>query len=383
MNMMFKRIDAVQQRALLLHDRASESPVQPGLLALALADLSLVLEELRTAHEELMEQNQALLDYRQQLETERQRYQELFNLAPDGYLVSNDKGIIQAANVAIAALLQLPQESIIGKPLVLFLPVQKRADFYTLLVELNQPAEAQPRPRQTWETQITPRQGPAIDVAITLSTTLEEGDVRLRWLVRDITRQKQIEAKIHHQAFHDQLTGLPNRAFLDTYLPKALALAQRQNTQVALVFLDLDRFKNINDTLGHAMGDQLLRQVGQRLAHCLRAEDLLVRWGGDEFVLVLSRLTAPEPVAYTCDRILESLIPPFPIDDHQLHMGTSMGIALFPQHGPDPTTLMRHADRALYNAKHAGRNTFCFYQPGPSARPLSDGDQESDSGSPG
>ncbi|MBW4481289.1 MAG: diguanylate cyclase [Tildeniella torsiva UHER 1998/13D] len=370
MKMMFTRIDAVQQRALLLRDRASESPIQPGLLALALDDLSLVLEELRAAHEELIEQNQALLDYRNQIEIERQRYQDLFNLAPDGYLVSNDKGIIQAANVAIATLLQLPQESLIDKPLMLFLPIQKRAGFYDLLTQLNQASTSQALPLKPWETQITPRQGPAIDVAITLSTSREGGEARLHWLIRNITRQKQIEAKIHHQAFYDQLTGLPNRASLDTYLPRALAQAARQSTQVAVAFLDLDRFKAINDTLGHSVGDQLLRQVAQRLAHCLRQEDLLVRWGGDEFVLVLSRLTAIESVVRTCDRILESLQPDFSVEDHRLPMTISLGIALFPQHGSDPSTLLRHADRALYKAKHNGRNTYRFYQPALSASPL-------------
>ncbi|MEA5448810.1 diguanylate cyclase [Leptolyngbya sp. CCNP1308] len=370
MNMMFTRIDAVQQRALLLRDRASESPIQPGLLASALDDLNLVLDELRAAHEELIEQNQALLDYRSQLEIERHRYHELFNLAPDGYLVSDDKGMIQAANVAIAALLQLPQESLIDKPLMLFLPIQKRAGFYDLLTQLHQDSASRALPLKTWETQITPRQGPAIDVAITLSASREEGEARLHWLIRDITRQKQIEAKIHHQAFYDQLTGLPNRASLETYLPKALAQADRQKTQVAVAFLDLDRFKAINDTLGHSVGDQLLYQVAQRLAHCLRQEDLLVRWGGDEFVLVLSRLTAMESVVSTCDRILESLQPNFSVEDHRLLMGVSLGIALFPQHGSNPATLLRHADQALYEAKHNGRNTYRFYQPELSAHPL-------------
>ena len=364
MNMMFKRIDVVQQRALLLHDRASELPLQPELLALALDDLSLVLEELRTAHEELTEQNQALVDYRQQLEIERQRYQDLFNLAPDGYLVSNAKGMIQAANVAIATLLQLPQKSLLDKPLMLFLPIQKRASFYNLLTELNQASASRPSPLKTWETQITPRQGAAIDVAMTLSTSYEGGEARLHWLVRDITQQKQIEAKIHHQAFYDQLTGLPNRTSLDSHLLRVLAQADRQNTQVAVAFLDLDRFKSINDALGHGVGDQLLHQVAKRLVNCLRQEDLLVRWGGDEFVLVLSHLTTAEPVMQTCDRILASLRPTFLIDQHRLHIGTSIGVALFPRDGDDPETLLRHADQALYQAKHDGRNTYRFYEPG-------------------
>lgn len=376
MNMMFTRIDAVQQRALLLHDRASESPVQPEHLAAALDDLSLVLEELRTAHEELIQQNQALADYRQQLEIERQRYQDLFDLAPDGYLVSDAKGIIHAANVAIAALLRLPQELIVGKPMVLFLPVKHRRALYAMLAQINCTT---PLPIKTWETQIVPLEGEAIDVAITVSTSREGGEAPLRWLVRDITEKKQAEAKIHYQAFYDQLTGLPNRAFLDAYLPKVLAQADRQQSQVAVAFLDLDKFKDINDSLGHEVGDQMLHQVAQRLAHCLRSEDLLVRWGGDEFILVLSRLTATEPVMHTCDRILESLRPTFAIGDHQLHIGTSIGVALFPQNGTDPTTLLRHADHALYQAKNQGRNTYRFYHPGLTIKCFGDGEQTPDS----
>lgn len=358
---MFKHIDAVQQRALLLHQHATTSPIQPELLALAVDNFSLVLEELRTAHEELIQQNQALAHYRQQLEIERQRYQDLFNLAPDGYLVSDAKGIIQAGNVAIAALLGLPQESLVGKPMVLFFPIKHRRALYTMLAQIN---STTPLPIKTWETQIVPREGAAIDVAMTVSISREGDEAHLRWLVRDITERKQAEAKIHYQAFYDQLTELPNRAFLDTYLPKVLAQAKRQQTQVAVAFLDLDKFKAINDSLGHEVGDQMLHQVAQRLTHCLRSEDLLVRWGGDEFILVLSRLTEADSVGRTCDRILESLQPTFTINDHQLHMGTSVGIALFPQDGTDPTTLLRHADHALYQAKNQGRNTYRFYQPG-------------------
>lgn len=363
MNTMFERINAVQQRVLLLHEHANASPIHPELLTVALDNLSLVLEELRTAHDELVQQNQALADYRQQLETERQRYQDLFNLAPDGYLVSDAKGIIQAGNVAIAALLRLPQGALVGKPMVLFLPVKHRRAFYAMLAQLSR--SPQTLPTKTWETKILPREGTVIDVAITVSISHEGSEARLCWLLRDITAKKRAEAKIHRQAFYDQLTGLPNRAFLDTYLPKVLAQADRQNTQVAVAFLDLDRFKVINDSLGHDVGDQLLHQVAQRLTHGLRDEDLLVRWGGDEFIVVIPRLTTLASVPHTCDRILGSLKPTFAIDDHQLHIGTSIGVALFPQDGDDPITLLRHADQALYQAKNQGRNTYRLYSGDP------------------
>ena len=361
-NMLYQ-IDAVQQRALLLHQLASESPLQPELLALALDDLSLVLEELRTAHEDLMAQNQALAGYRQQIEAERQRYQDLFNLAPDGYLVSDEKGIIQAGNVAIAALLQRPQATLVGKPMVLFLAAKHRRTLYAVLALLSRTPQV--IPTKTWEAKLLPPAGQPIDVAITVSIGREGEAMQLLWLIRDITEKKRVEAQIRHQAFYDQLTDLPNRAFLDAYLPKVLAQAKRQQNQVAVAFLDLDKFKDVNDSLGHGVGDQLLKQVSQRLVQCLRSEDLLVRWGGDEFILVISHLTTPEAVVHTCDRILASLEAIIPIDTHQLRIGTSIGIALFPQDGPDPTTLLRHADQALYQAKSQGRSTYRFHGTSP------------------
>lgn len=360
MNNLDRRIDAVHQRAWQLHQQARAVPAQPQLLDAALHDLNVVLEELRTAYEELEQQNQALVDYRQQLEVERQRYQDLFNLAPDGYLVTDDRGIIQEANLAIAAMVQTSQAYLSGKPLALLLPEKDHSAFYTTLANLDQTS---PQNQLTWETQICPRQGEPIEVAMTLSYNhqKDDGSKPLRWLIRDITQQKQAEAKIHQQAFYDQLTGLPNRAFFDAYLPKILAQAERQHTQVALGFLDLDRFKAINDTLGHGAGDLLLQQVGQRLSSCLREADLLVRWGGDEFILVLPHLTSTAAVARTCERILEALKPVFQIHHRALSVSISVGIAFFPQHGKDWETLLRHADQALYQAKRSGRDTYYLY----------------------
>lgn len=359
-----KHIDTVHQRALRLHQRANESPVQPDLMTAALKDLNFVLEELQTAQEELVEKNQTLINYHQQLETERQRYQELFNLAPDGYLVSDTRGVIQEANVAIADMLKVSQENLIGKPLVLFFPEKDHLAFYSTLTNLHRINATNPLPVQTWDTQLCSRQVPTIDVAITLSCG-RQGDgtvTSLRWLIRDITQRKQAEAKIYYQAFYDQLTGLPNRAFFKTYLAKALAQAERHDTKVGIMFLDLDRFKVINDTLGHDVGDLLLQQTAQRLASCLRAEDLLVRWGGDEFVLVLSSAVEATAMAHTCDRILDSLQPSFLIHHHELHVSTSIGVAFFPQDGRDREILLRHADQALYRAKNEGGRTYRFYQ---------------------
>jgi diguanylate cyclase (GGDEF)-like protein/PAS domain S-box-containing protein len=361
------RIDAVNQayRTLLtLYQQGGEQLVHADLFKSALHHLSVVLEELRMAYEEIEQQNQVLLDYHHTLEAERQRYQELFNLAPDGYLVTNLAGHIQEANAAISAMLGVQQSYLIGKPLIVFFPQRTHTVIHTTLAKLNQEFAPDQPVSQTWESEICPRQAPPLQVAITLSYSCPAGDTPayLRWLIRDITQQKQTEARIHHQAFHDSLTDLPNRALLDTYLPKALAQARRHNTQLALAFLDLDQFKSINDTLGHGVGDELLKQVGCRLQDCLRETDLLVRWGGDEFIVVLADVATLEDVERTCDRIVTSLRPVFTIWQYQLHITTSFGVALFPQDGDTPETLLSYADLALYQAKNQGRNTYRFYR---------------------
>lgn len=363
------RIDAVDkayQTVLTLYRQGGEYPVQAELFKAALQQLNLVLEELHTAYEELDQQNQVLLDYHHTLELERQRYQDLFNLAPDGYLVTNSKGIIQDANVAIAAMLQVQQDYLVGKPLLVFFPERDHGLMHTALDNLNPEPRAYPL-LQTWETQLCPRQASPVPVAVTLSCSHQPNSTTayLRWLIRDITQQKQAEAKIHRQAFYDGLTDLPNRALLNTYLPKMLAQAKRNGTRLAVAFLDLDRFKGINDTLGHGVGDKLLQQVSQRLQDCLREADLLVRWGGDEFIVVLANITNLEDVERTCDRIIASLQPVFTIENHTLYISTSFGIALFPQDGENVETLLRHADQALYQAKSQGRNTYRFYWQSP------------------
>ncbi|MEB3269762.1 MAG: EAL domain-containing protein, partial [Leptolyngbya sp.] len=177
-------------------------------------------------------------------------------------------------------------------------------------------------------------------------------------------KRQRAEAQMRHQAFHDALTGLPNRALFNEYLPLAIAQAHREQSFLAVMFLDLDRFKTINDTLGHVVGDRLLQQATQRIHEILREGDIIARWGGDEFTLILPALKSPEDVGKVAKRLALLLKPPFLIENQELYITTSIGIALYPQDGTDATSLLRHADAAMYRAKTAGRNTYCFYSAG-------------------
>ncbi|MBL1177557.1 EAL domain-containing protein [Pantanalinema sp. GBBB05] len=181
--------------------------------------------------------------------------------------------------------------------------------------------------------------------------------------VEDITSRKQAEATIRYQAFHDLLTGLPNRTLFNDRLPLALSHAQRSNTILAVMFLDLDRFKIINDTLGHAIGDQLLQEVAYRLSRCLREGDTVSRWGGDEFTLLLPQINTPEDASKIAQRLIEALKPTFELSGHTLHISSSIGVALYPHDGQDAQTLLKNADAALYRAKDQGRNGYQFYTP--------------------
>lgn len=174
-------------------------------------------------------------------------------------------------------------------------------------------------------------------------------------------QRQRTDSKMRYQAFHDSLTGLPNRTFYDHRLTVTLAHARRAGETVGVMFLDFDRFKTINDTLGHAVGDQLLKLITQRLNNCLREEDTIARWGGDEFTLLLPNLTSPEDAAKVAQRIAHALKPVFRLNGHDLHITCSLGIAIYPQDGTDPDTLLKNADVALYRAKEQGRNNYQFY----------------------
>jgi diguanylate cyclase (GGDEF)-like protein/PAS domain S-box-containing protein len=178
---------------------------------------------------------------------------------------------------------------------------------------------------------------------------------------RDLTRQKEAQAVILYQATHDPLTGLPNRTLFNERLAEILKHAQRSGELVAVAFLDLDRFKAINDSLGHAMGDALLVQVGERLRAAVRAEDTVARMGGDEFIMILRGLRRPHDATIPARKIMASLEAPMQLDGQTLRVTASLGISLYPIDAGDRDTLFRHADMALYWAKSQGRNTFRLY----------------------
>ncbi|HWA13001.1 MAG TPA: EAL domain-containing protein [Burkholderiales bacterium] len=180
-------------------------------------------------------------------------------------------------------------------------------------------------------------------------------------ILHDITERKRSEALLQFLANHDQLTRLPNRNQFSQKLQEALGRASRYGHRAALMFIDLDRFKNVNDTLGHESGDMLLVAVADRFRETLRATDTLARLGGDEFTVVLENIEGPAQAAASAQRLLGTFAQPFQVQGQELFLGASIGISLFPEDGQDATTLLRNADIAMYRSKDLGRNTFEFY----------------------
>jgi diguanylate cyclase (GGDEF)-like protein/PAS domain S-box-containing protein len=180
-------------------------------------------------------------------------------------------------------------------------------------------------------------------------------------IARDITARKQAESVIRFQAYHDLLTGLPNRSLLKDRLKLAISQARRSSEKVVFMFLDLDRFKIVNDTLGHAIGDQLLQAVARRLQSCIREGDTLSRFGGDEFALLLPRIRSQEDAEAIAEKIITILSEPFHIEGHELYLSVSIGITVYPESGDTMDAMIQHADIAMYDIKGNGKNGFRFF----------------------
>lgn len=181
---------------------------------------------------------------------------------------------------------------------------------------------------------------------------------------RDITERKHAHELVQHMAHYDNLTGLPNRALFSDRMQQALAIAHREKTRMALIFIDLDKFKPINDELGHQVGDLLLKEVAQRMQRCMRESDTVARLGGDEFVVLLPVIEAAQDALLVAEKIREALNLPFVLSEQRLCISSSAGVAVYPEHGKDETQLMKKADVAMYHAKKGGRNSVALYRLG-------------------
>lgn len=184
--------------------------------------------------------------------------------------------------------------------------------------------------------------------------------IKINGVVLDISDRKKAEEKINKLAYYDSLTGLPNRHMLNDYLKKLLARSKRKKQMLGVMFIDLDRFKTINDTMGHSYGDILLKQVSEKLQKCIREGDIIFRYGGDEFIILLEDIEQ-EGVSHVAQRIIDEFSDKFILNNHEIYSSPSIGISMYPKDGDNLETLLKHADTAMYLAKEQGKNNYQFY----------------------
>lgn len=296
-------------------------------------------------------------------------YQSIWEACSDAVLVVDDRNIIQYANHALATLSGSSPIELIGKPLDMLRP--KSASHSTspslfALIEAHRPHPALPdagasRTARTQEMDLLRPDGRIIGVEVTNSyATVNDRQMTVAF-IRDISERRRNEEHIRHLAHHDSLTGLPNRSLLNDRLSHAIHYATRYGTGIWVIFMDLDRFKIVNDSLGHQAGDTLLNIIAERLRSSVREIDTVARLGGDEFVVILPEQSERKPTVCAVQRLMQAVAQPCLIEGHEFFIGCSMGISVFPSDGRDADTLIAHADMAMYRAKETGRNNFQFY----------------------
>ncbi|RMG54094.1 MAG: diguanylate cyclase, partial [Gammaproteobacteria bacterium] len=302
------------------------------------------------------------LDATEQYERERRLHRAglVFDHAQEGIMITDAELRILEVNPAFTRITGYEAEEAVGQtPRILSSGRHGRA-FYREMWD-------QIRSQGHWEGEIWNRRkdGEIYPEWLSITTARDprSGETQYIGVFTDISRLKQSEEELAHLAHHDMLTGLPNRLMFHLRLDHALARARRDGRQVALLFLDLDRFKNLNDTLGHAFGDQILRQVAARLERVVREQDLVARLGGDEFVILLEDLKDTEASGRVAEALIEVLRQPYTIENREYFLSASIGISHFPADGEQADDLLRAADLALYQAKEEGRSTWRVHQP--------------------
>ncbi len=274
--------------------------------------------------------------------------------------------IVEASDIWFETL-GYPRQEVLGRPFQDILRAASNAEKPFALEDFFRPEAIRDRPAV-----LRTRDGRDLDILLSAipAHTLTGRAAHSLIVAIDLSARNQAEQEIHKLAYYDTLTGLPNRALFNDRLRRAVAQAQREQTQVGLLFLDLDNFKAINDTLGHSVGDLLLQTVAQRLQSCIRDEDTVARLGGDEFVVAISHLSNERSPAVLADRILALLAEPVHLGEREFFSHASIGIAIFPGDGCDADTLLRNADTAMYAAKEGGRNTYRYFSEEMNARAM-------------
>jgi len=299
----------------------------------------------------LRQRDEALIRSRKDLHLARQ----VIEASLDGVMIVNENGRIEYVNPAFTQVTGYPAVEVIGKNPRILQSGRHSLEFYDQMWR-------QLHDEGYWKGEIwnCRKSGEIYAEWLTINTIRgEDGRIaKYAGIFSDITDRKRDEERVHNLAYNDQLTGLPNRRLFQDRLNHALAHAYRHHGRMAVMFLDLDLFKRINDTLGHDVGDEVLREVAQRLLGCVRSDDTVARLGGDEFVILMPELEDPADAARLAERIITAIKAPIHTSGRDLSVTTSVGISLFPEDGQEADVLLKSADTAMYQAKEIGRNRY-------------------------
>lgn len=297
----------------------------------------------------------------QALRENEERYRTIIENIEDGYYEVDLRGKFIFFNDACKAIMGYEKDEMIGMDFRTMGSAETTGKVFEIYNRVYRTGK--PEKRVEWEAVRKDGSCAHVEASISLIRNAEGEPTGFRGIVHDITERKKTEQTIAHLAYHDALTGLPNRMLFRDRLSMSIARWKRKGSMFALLMLDLDKFKDINDTLGHSMGDRLLELAGKRLSGLLRQIDTVARIGGDEFLLLLGDMSREETVSTIAQKILRAFQKPFILDRQERTVTTSIGIAVCPGDGDDEDTLMKHADIALYRAKKEGRNRYRRYLP--------------------
>lgn len=295
---------------------------------------------------------------RMEIEGKLRQASVVFENTTEGIMITDEKKHIVAVNQAFCRMTGFTEEEVMGQNPAIFQSGKHDVTFYKKMWrELKQYGHWR---GEIWDKRKNGETFPVLQSINKISRA--DGSIsNYVSILTDITAIKKSQETLDFLAYHDPLTKLPNRLLFNERLAHAIQLAKRDKSQLAVIFLDLDRFKTVNDSLGHHIGDKLLIGTAQRLSSQLRASDTIARLGGDEFIILLEEVTDPQTVAILCRNLIAAFQDHFAIDQHILNITPSLGVSLFPGDGQDVDTLIKHADAAMYRAKEEGRNEFQFF----------------------
>lgn len=346
----------LQNEGSVVWTRVSSAPMYDGVLRHGRVKTVENITERKAAEFALQAAEEALFD-------ERERAQVTLNSIGDAVLTTDVEGNVTYLNVVAEAMTGWSWKDALGQPL---------SEVFSIIDGTTREVASNPARRAIKEDRTV---GLAADCVLVrrdgFESAIEDSaapihnrdgkDAGAVIVFHDVSKSRAMALKMTHLAQHDFLTDLPNRVLLTERLTQAISLAKRHRKQVALLFLDLDHFKHINDSLGHTVGDQLLQSVAERLGSCVRVSDTVCRQGGDEFVILLAEIERPQDTTYVAEKLLAAFALPHVIGGQELHITLSIGISVYPDDGNDVDTVMQNADTAMYHAKENGRNTYQFF----------------------